>query len=155
MIVADIMSRGIATITSDASYRDVWEKIVKKHVNALPVVDSRKKLVGIITREDLLNPLYPKYQDIMESLESAHDFEEMESKISELSGLSAKSVMSKRVIYTRQSTLIMRALSRMIVRSVDQLPVLDENDKVIGIITKGDVFAVLFKKYLKNTKNKK
>ena len=42
--------------------------------------------------------------------------------------------------FSRESTLVMRALSRMIVRHVDQLPVLNDEDEVVGVITKGDIF---------------
>lgn len=153
MIVADIMSKTMVTVSSDTPFKEIWAKIFSKKIHSLPVVDKNKKLIGLITREDLLKPLYPKYQDVMENLETMSDFEEMEERIEEMVTLRARDVMSKKVIFTRESTLIMRALSRMIVRDLAQLPVVREDDVVIGIVTKGDVFYSLFKKHFARKKS--
>ncbi len=148
MIVSQIMSKGVVTVSPETPYREIWKRFFSKHIHTLPVVDKNNKLVGIITREDLLRPLYPQYQDVFEYLESSKDFEAMEDRVRELEPLKAKALMSGTVVFTRADTLIMRVLSRMIVRNVDQLPVLTEDDKVIGVITKGDIFYTLFRTHL-------
>ena len=140
------MSKDVQTITPDTSFRDIWKKIFSTHMHTLPVVDQNQRLVGIITRQDLLTKLYPNYQDVLEFLETPQDFEAMESRIRDLAPIKVRELMSTTVIFARESTLVMRALSRMIVRHVDQLPILDNDDKVVGIITKGDIFYSLFRK---------
>ena len=146
MIVSDIMSRDVKTVTPDTSCRDVWKKIFSTHVHTVPVVTSQNKLVGIVTRKDLLARLYPNYQDVLEFLETPQDFEAMEERIKELAPVKVKELMVTTVIFCRESTLVMRALSRMIVRHVDQLPVLNDDDEVLGVITKGDIFYSLFQR---------
>lgn len=148
MIVKEIMSKGVVTVYPSTPYAKIWKRFFSKHIHTLPVVDNKNKLVGIITREDLLRPLYPQYQDVFEYLETSKDFEAMEDKVQDLEGLIAKDLMSSTVVFTHAETLIMRVLSRMIVRNVDQLPVLDEKDRVIGVITKGDIFYSLFRTHL-------
>lgn len=148
MIVSQIMSKGVVTVYPDTPYRDIWKRFFSKHIHTLPVVDEKNKLMGIITREDLLRPLYPKYQDVFEYLESSRDFEALEGRVEEMEDFKAKDLMSSTVVYTRADTLIMKVLSRMIVRNVDQLPILTEDDKVIGVITKGDIFYTLFRTHL-------
>ncbi len=128
--------------------RELWKTIFKSHVNSLPVVDKSNKLLGMVSEEDLLKPLYPNYKEVIEDFVSASDFEDMEEKIHELTKLKAKHLMNKTVIFTRAETPIMRALARMITRKVRQLPVLSEENILIGIITKGDIFDALFKKHL-------
>jgi len=155
MIVSDIMSRDVMTITPDTSYRDVWKKIFSTRHHTIPVVNQQKKLVGIITRKDLLARMYPNYQDVLEFLETTQDFEEMEDRIKELAPIKVKEIMCKTVIFSRESTLVMRALSRMIVRHVDQLPILNDDDEVVGVITKGDIFYSLFQKNFGGSKSKK
>ncbi len=148
MNVASVMSRTIITIDPDESFRILWRSLFKHHVNALPVVNKHQKLVGIITKEDLLERLYPDYHEIfLEEIERV-DFEEMEKKITELVGLTAQDVMSKKVLFTRADTPIMRALSRMITHRVNQLPVVDEKGVVVGMLTKGDIFYAMFRTHL-------
>lgn len=153
MKVRDIMSSNITTVWFDTPYKDVWRAIFRRHVNALPVIDKKKKLIGIITKDDLLKTLYADYGQLIDEFSSVADFETMEQKVKELSSLVAKDVMCRRVIYAREDTPIMRVLSRMIVRNVNQLPVLSrENDFVVGMITKGDIFYALVKRQLSRTK---
>ncbi len=149
MVVGDIMSRKITLVKTDTSLRDLWKIIFARRVNALPVVDSRSKLVGIIAKEDILKLLYPDYEELVEDLFTTYDFETMEERIHELNAKKARDIMGKRVIFTREDTPIMRALSRMIARRLNQLPVLSrKNDTVVGMVTKGDIFRALFKKHL-------
>ncbi|MFZ5845552.1 MAG: HPP family protein [Patescibacteria group bacterium] len=155
MKVDQVMSRKIILVALDTPFRDLWQIIFKKRINAAPVVDKSKKLFGIITRDDMLRFLYPDYSEFIAEFSAPRDFEEMEEKIHDLLPLKASDMMCKRVIYTRTDTPIMRALSRMIVRSVNQLPVLDDNDRVVGIITKGDIFYALFRRHLSHPKPKR
>ncbi len=149
MKVAEVMSVDVFSVSPKTPLRDLWKAIFKKGIHGVPVVDSRKKLLGIVAEEDLLKLLYPKYEDLIESFVSASDFEAMEDKIHELTALNAEQIMSKKVIFTRPDTFVMRALSRMITQDVHQLPVVAENDKLVGVVTKGDIFDYLFRKNLK------
>ncbi len=155
MKVADVMSRSTVFASPDASFKSLWRSIIKNKINSVPVVDKNKKLLGIVTRENLLEKLYPDYSDLFASELEVPDFEDMETKILELSGLKAQDVMSKRVIYTHEETPVMRALSRMIVRRVNQLPVLSDKGALIGVVTKGDIFSSMFRTHMGKGAKKK
>lgn len=146
MKVHAVMSTHIYTASPDTTVKELWVLLFTKHKNAIPVVDAKQKLVGIITKEDLLKALYPNYEQYLEDIPMFENFEAMEDKVRELGNVKARKIMCMKVIYTRSETPLMRALSRMIVRRLNQLPVLSENDEVIGMITKGDIFSALFKK---------
>lgn len=148
MKVKELMSKKVISVFPNASLSSIWKIIFKKNIHGLPVVDKNNTLVGIIAEEDLLAKLYPSYEEYMDDFRSASNFEEMEEKIGEIKRLKAEDVMNKRIYLTRPETPILRALSKMIVRQVRQLPVIDEQRKLIGIVTKGDVFDFLFKNYL-------
>lgn len=152
MDIQSIMSATSITTSPDTTVRELWKILFAKRVNAIPVVDAKKKLLGIITKEDLLKALYPDYQEYFVDLGEIEDFEAMELKVRELGSKKAKDIMCKRVVYTRTDTPIMRALSRMIARRLNQLPVLSETDMVVGMVTKGDVFYALFRKNLAENK---
>lgn len=150
MMIRDVMSKEIALVKPDTSLRDLWKSIFIHRVNAVPVVDGKRKLVGIISKEDVLKLLYPNYEDMLEDLFTSYDFEAMEERIHELNNKKARDIMCKRVVFTREDTPIMRALSRMIARRLNQLPVLSrKDDRVVGMVTKGDIFRALFKKHLR------
>lgn len=154
-MVQDVMTKRIFTVHQKTPIRNIWRAIFKRHINAIPVIDKRRVLIGLITREDLLKPLYPDYREFIENLSTSLDFDKMEEKIHELGGKSTKDVMNRRVIFTRADTPIMRALSRMITQRVHQLPVLSDTDTLVGLLTKGDVFYALFQKHLLKSNEKK
>jgi len=121
----------------------------------LPVVDKNNKLLGIIAEENLLSRLYssyrlhPLYEKYLSDFTSGKSFEKMEKELKKLGELRADDVMNRKVYLTYPERPILRALSKMMVRRVRQLPVITRKKEVIGVITKGDIFDSLFKKYLK------
>jgi CBS domain-containing protein len=58
LLVDEIMTKDVLTVTGDTPVRLVADTMTKKRINRLPVVDSHGKLVGIITREDVLRALF-------------------------------------------------------------------------------------------------
>lgn len=150
MKVCDVMTEKVVTVEKDIPFRILWKTIFSHHINAVPVIDGKRNLLGIITKDDIMRKLYPDYADFIEDFFSVVDYEDMEKRIVELGGMKASDFMCRHVIYTREDTPVMRALSRMIARNVNQLPVLhDEDNILIGMVTKGDIFASMFKLHMK------
>lgn len=52
--VGDIMTTEVETIRPDEEVRDAIKKMVSRGVNRLPVIDADRKVIGIITRGDIL-----------------------------------------------------------------------------------------------------
>jgi CBS domain-containing protein len=59
-LVQDVMTAKPITIHPEASLSDAAEVMLGKKVNRLPVVDADLKLVGILTRHDLVSALKPQ-----------------------------------------------------------------------------------------------
>lgn len=55
--VGAIMTSKVFTINEDASVSDAATLMIEKKVNRLPVVDKEGKLVGIVTRQDLIKTM--------------------------------------------------------------------------------------------------
>lgn len=57
MIAIDIMRVGVVTVSPDTDIREAARIMVDKDVGALPVLDDRKHLVGILTRRDIVRAI--------------------------------------------------------------------------------------------------
>ena len=57
MLVSDLMTTKVITTSPENSLNEATEQILSKKVNRLPVVDADSKLVGIVTRHDLVRAL--------------------------------------------------------------------------------------------------
>ncbi|RMF21851.1 MAG: CBS domain-containing protein [Cyanobacteria bacterium J083] len=57
VLVEDVMTAKPITISPDAPISKAAELMLNKRINRLPVVDETGKLIGIVTRDDLLKAL--------------------------------------------------------------------------------------------------
>lgn len=144
MKVHQIMNKKPVYVSLDARFIEIWNILFKKHTHAVPVVDKNNYLKGIIATEDVLTKLYPSYSDTMEEFLRESTFEELEEKIEEIKNLKAKDIMCKEVHCAYPDDPILKALSKMVVRRVRQLPVIDYKGKLLGIISKRDIFDKFF-----------
>ncbi|KKS41151.1 MAG: hypothetical protein UV61_C0011G0018 [Candidatus Gottesmanbacteria bacterium GW2011_GWB1_43_11] len=150
MKVRELMNKQVITGSPNTALPEIWKLIFKKHIHGLPIVDKQGKLLGIVSEEDLLTKLFPDYADVIPDFAAGEEIDEdLKEKFDKLKKLTAEKVMNRRVVYTLPESNIMRALSRMIVRKIRQLPVVDEEGKLLGMISKGDIFDGLFKNNVK------
>lgn len=144
MKVSDVMQTSIVTVSEDTPLREVERLIFSLGIAGVPVVKA-KKLIGIVTEQDILSRLYPTVQDIIEDYTHARNFDEMENNVSKLFYTPVKEIMNKRVTTVSPSTPLMKAHSLMLTRQFSRLPIVDENKNLIGIISQGDIFRHILK----------
>lgn len=57
--VGEMMTKKVVTVTPDDTIERAATVMLEKNIKRLPVVDSLGKLVGIISRRDIMGYLYP------------------------------------------------------------------------------------------------
>lgn len=139
MKVSDIMQKHVEFVTSDTKVLDVARIIFGRRINGLPVCEN-KKVVGFITDTDILLKLHPTMQEFAEDPLSSVNFEGMEGKAREVLGLTVKEIMSNRPIVISVDDPLLKADSLMRLRDVGRLPVVDDKENLVGIISMGDIF---------------
>ena len=122
----------------DESIHKAWTKMLKHQIKAMPVIDSGHKVAGIVTDEDLLNR-----GGINQRLSVAirMDAEEVnqELRFLERSSLKVKDVMTSPVVTVRESDLIITASALMAKSGLKRLPVVDDQGKLSGMISRLDI----------------
>ena len=135
----DIMSiakKEVVTVPQSATIKESAEIMVKNKFRRLPVTDpGTGKILGIVTSMDILDFLGggDKYQ----ILEKKHDGNFL-SAINE----PVKEIMSRKVEVVNNKGSMGDALSKMLEKQVGALPVIDSNQKIVGIVSERD-FALL------------
>ncbi len=119
--VSSVMSPPYS-IGQDSDLVKAMSKIVNMRVRALPVVDSGMNLVGILTREKILNYLF-------------------NGKLLPHTQVSA--IMSKPAITIEANEAVARAKWLMIRHGITRLPVL-ESGKLYGIVSMRDIIERLY-----------
>lgn len=132
MLVQDWMTRSVVTVDEETPITKASIVMKEKQIRCLPVTNKRGKLVGIITDGDV--------KAASPSKATSLDVYELNYL---LSTLSVKEIMTKKIVFARPDETVEFAAVLMLENKVASLPVLDERDNLVGIITQTDVLKVL------------
>ena len=148
MKVSDVMQGKVIYVTPETSLRRAVNIVFEKNHTGLPVVNKKdKKLVGFLTDSDILAKCFPSMKEYMDDIVHGSDYGLMEKKLKEIMKLKVSDVMSKGFIYVKKDEPLLKAESLMRVKNIARLPIVDDNKKLIGILSKRDIFRALVGKY--------
>ena len=120
MQIKNLMSEDLITVDKDQNLSDALKLLRKHNVSRLPVTNN-KELVGIISERDIAAKL------------GSAKYESMPA-----SRLHISSVMVKDVITVPQTMQLDDVARLMLDNGIGSVPVMDEDDKMVGIVSKAD-----------------
>lgn len=135
MKVRDLMTTDPVTTAPDASLKEAARLMVRNQVSGLPVMDG-DRLVGIVTEGDYLRREADREQPYRLSL--------LEALFGEGSGNAPEvekvfEVMTEKVLTIGPDAGISEAARLMSRRNIKRLPVLDEEGRLLGVISRADI----------------
>lgn len=125
-----IMSRDVVRIGPDDSVDDAWHRLASHKVKALPVTEADGRLVGIVSLHDFfLGQSAPEPQRLprMRTARRVHE------------------IMSRRVITARPHQALADLVPGFSDGGLHHMPVVDAQERVVGMVTQSDLVAALFK----------
>lgn len=121
MLVNEYMSKSPVTVRDSDVYLNAFRVLEDTEIHHLPVVNSNSEVVGILARRDLQL--------------AARFYRESPVEISE--------IMHTPVMTTLSDGSLASAAKLMMEQRIGCLPVLDENNHLVGILTETDLFRAL------------
>lgn len=118
MKVKNAMHKGAEWVTPDTPITQVAKKMYDLDVGSIPVGEN-DKLVGMVTDRDITCRGVANGKD--------------------LSRLTARDVMTKGIVYCRDSEDLDDALRIMESKKIRRLPVIDEKKRMVGMLSLGDI----------------
>jgi len=119
----------------------------KSGVKALPVLDEGGKLVGILSIGDILKAVYPSYMYLMDLGEFTWDGM-VESFAKQAADKTVEELMTRNVITVHEDATLMECIDHMLKNNAKRVPVLNKENKVIGMLYEKDVFYQITKSML-------
>jgi CBS domain-containing protein len=122
MLIAHVLrDKGdeVFAIPTYATLEEAARELTQKGVGALVILDNRRSPVGVISERDIIRAIARRGPRCLEE------------RVDE--------VMSRRVITADPLETVDEGLSRMTESRVRHLPVLDERDRLVGIVSIGDL----------------
>lgn len=124
--VLDIMDRRVVSIAEDEEIRAAAKKLLKGETNHLPVIDREGKLVGIVTTYDISKAV-----------------------VNPAKGTLVRDIMKKKVITTTPDEAVDIATQKLEKYNISALPVVDNEQHVIAMLTAIDLGKLFGKRWMK------
>ena len=119
------------------SSKDILKKLKKEHVNACIVVNKEKKFIGEISDNDIIKLFLQqsKFEPLVKILNRGYRREFIYKK--------AKDMVNKHKSFAKLDTPINKVIELMHKRGFEYVPVLDKNEKVVGVVTPSSLINLL------------
>lgn len=124
MKVADLMQTDLKTVVPDATVAEAIQVLADSHISALPVVELRVKLVGVLSTTDILTA----EAETADAEQRARLFEET----------LVREIMTPRPMTIDLDADVKEAAQQMLYLEIHRLFVEDEG-KLVGVISQSDI----------------
>lgn len=128
MRVADLMHTNLKTVTPEDTLGDAVVELVDGHVSALPVVDVRGRLVGVLSTTDVLTAIA--------------EAEGAEARARLFADTLVREVMTARSLTIEPSETIAQAAREMLYLDVHRLFVVQDGE-LLGVISQTDIVGAV------------
>jgi len=133
-LVCDVMTRDVVVARRETTFREAVRLIEDRHVHALPVVDERGRVLGMVAESDLL---------VKEELAEGHLRTPLQRRgRARLSGTTAGEIMTSPAVTIGPSQTLGQAARLLHRRHIGRLPVVEHDGRLIGIVTRSDLLTV-------------
>ncbi|GAA1514542.1 CBS domain-containing protein [Sphaerisporangium rubeum] len=144
--VRDVMTRQVASVNGTTPFKDVAEVMVRHGVSAVPVVDGEGHVIGVISEADLL-----RKEEFREQYYGEDYRPPLRARLRRLGragteekahGDTAADLMSTPAITVRPYANVVAAARAMDVNGIKRLPVIDDEGRLEGIVSRHDLLKV-------------
>ncbi|MEU3243930.1 MULTISPECIES: CBS domain-containing protein [unclassified Streptomyces] len=140
--VEELMSRDVVRARRDTPFKELVRLLEENGVTAVPVVDELDRPLGVVSEADLLrksaDQADPSGRTPIPHLEA---WEQAKAE-----GSRAEELMSAPPVCARPEWTVVEAARLMETQNVKRLPVVDETDRLLGIVSRGDLLRVFLRR---------
>lgn len=148
---ADIMTKQVLSVEFGTELEEAWTLMRKHKIKALPVVDRMQRVIGIITQVDFMKNAN---LEVYEGFETK--FRRFIQRTAQLHAEKPEAVgqiMSSPVVTAKASMHIIELIPLMTQqRILHHIPVVDDDNRLVGIVTQSDLVSALYHGRVANTR---
>ncbi|MFJ2302466.1 CBS domain-containing protein [Streptomyces sp. NPDC087787] len=140
--VEELMTRDVVRARRDTPFKELVRLLEENDVTAVPVVDELDRPMGLVSEADLLR----KTTDQADS-SGRTPIPHLEAwERAKAEGSRAEELMSAPAVCARPEWTVVEAARLMETQHVKRLPVVDEADRLLGIVSRGDLLRIFLRR---------
>ncbi|MFJ8632429.1 CBS domain-containing protein [Streptomyces sp. NPDC093568] len=144
--VGEVMTSEVVNARRKTSFKDVARLLDKHRISGLPVVDHDDKVLGVISETDLVRRrAAPPEPGAGPRFRGGSRRRTARATAAEAHGTTAEQLMSTPAITVHPEQRVADAARVMERHHIERLPVVDEEDRLIGIATRRDLLRVFLR----------
>lgn len=142
---ADVMSRDVVTVTANTPLETAWALLRYHKIKALPVVDLKQRVIGIVTLVDFLKRVdLSVYHDFPERLAGLIRPDRYGYGPDQEKPAVINQVMVTPVITVEATNHIIDLVPMLSDRGHHHVPIVDSDARLLGMVTQSDLIAALY-----------
>lgn len=138
---ADVMSKPVFSVAADVTLKDAWSLMHEHNIKALPVIHEDQRVIGIISNADFVrnaSQQMPDPQSLGQRLKSL-----VLGKPKQQEAKTVQDLMAQDVQTAQATQRVMELVPLFSSAGHHHLPVIDAQERLVGIITQTDLIRVL------------
>jgi CBS domain-containing protein len=152
LLVREVMSTDVLSFTPGENVRSAITRLVERDVDAGPVVDDDNRVVGVLSTGDLIVQQselhYPAVVALFGAfLELPSQHRHFESDLKKALGATVEEVMTPKPITCGPDDTMERAATLMHDKEISRLPVIDDDGRLVGLISRGDIIRTIVRSF--------
>lgn len=145
---ADIMIKDVITVEYGTEAEQAWELMRLHKLKAMPVVDRANRVIGIITWNDFFKFIdLNVYESIQEKFRR---FIQRTNNVTASKPEFVGHIMTTSVITLQDSSHIVELIKLMSLQGHRQIPIINEEDRLVGMVYQSNLIAALYNQQLAN-----
>ena len=144
----DIMTTDVIVANKKDIIANVANLLIKEKIGGLPVVDEENKVVGIISETDIMKKEShvdsPRMLNFIQGIIFLDDMKKFEDEMRAIAAYKVEDLMSKDIITVNENDTFDYVANVMINKSINRVPVVDENNFLKGIICRYDIIKAMY-----------
>ena len=144
LMVKDVMRPDVAVVTPDDTLKEAANRMFEHRLSALAVVDSERRLLGVIDDRDLIKAALPDYKSLISNLNYDIDVEPFEELLKQEDKIKVAQLFRDDFEVTSANTKIIEVAAMMIFKDIRRVFV-TENDRLVGVLLRKDIVNMIIR----------
>ncbi|MDX2678362.1 CBS domain-containing protein [Streptomyces soliscabiei] len=140
-MVSDLMTASVVSVRRDTGFKEIAKLLAEHDITAVPVVDDDERVLGVVSEADLLR----KEADRLDPGGLLPVLRPKPADRAKAGATTAEGLMNSPAVTARPQWTAVEAAQVMERHHVKRLPVVDETDRLAGLVSRADLLRVFLR----------